>query len=415
MENRRFAAHAAREDDEDIIARFDRLYERRPDPRGPFLRDYNRLIHTQAYRRLRHKTQVFFATRHDHICTRLEHVNHVAAISYNIAKVLGLNGELVQAIAVGHDLGHAPFGHEGERILSEIAKKPDEIGEVFWHERNSLRFVDYIELLPDPENCKRNLNLTYAVRDGIVCHCGEVDEDYLRPRSKKERIDLWEIRHDKRPAPYTWEGCVVKIADKIAYLGRDIEDARTLGILNERNIQELETIISRILGEKKRVSNTALIHNFVMDLAENSTPEDGLRFSSRYLELIKVIKKYNEDNIYTSDRLECFKKYARLILESIYSKLKTVCQAEIKHIPAALAELRKSSPLLEYHFSNWLSDYGEPSICPRSDGMKNRPVYDLNDRTERHRAALEFISGMTDAFAIRIFNELISFDREMED
>lgn len=140
------------------IDRTNELYRRTDDIRDPFARDYNRILHCTAYRRLKHKTQVFFATTNDHICTRIEHVNHVNSISYTIAKYLGLNTELTNAIAIGHDLGHAPFGHAGESLLKEIKKK--EIGETFWHEKNSLWFVDKCETLEDPKGFYRNLNLT---------------------------------------------------------------------------------------------------------------------------------------------------------------------------------------------------------------------------------------------------------------
>ncbi|MEI6609076.1 MAG: HD domain-containing protein, partial [Deltaproteobacteria bacterium] len=220
---------------ETAINRLSALYSRQDDIRSPFARDYNRILHSTAYRRLKHKTQVFFATTNDHICTRIEHVNHVTAVSNTIATYLDLNTELTNAISLGHDLGHAPFGHAGETILKEIVKK--ETGDYFWHEKNSLRFVDDCETLEDPEGNHRNLNLTYAVRDGIISHCGEVDENGLLPRS--EAVPLQIIQQPNQYRPYTWEGCVVKISDKIAYLGRDIEDALALKILLPSDIRKL--------------------------------------------------------------------------------------------------------------------------------------------------------------------------------
>ena len=171
------------------------------DVRSPYHRDYTRILHSNAYRRLKHKTQVFFNIDNDHVCTRMEHVNHVDSVSYSIALGLGLDVELTKAIACGHDLGHAPFGHHGESVLDERLKKElseeyikenydliltDENSKekIFWHERNGLRFVDKIELLPDPRGTNRNLNLTYAVRDGIISHCGEVDQNGIKPRNQ---------------------------------------------------------------------------------------------------------------------------------------------------------------------------------------------------------------------------------------
>ena len=155
---------------ENIISRTKPLYQRETDLRDIFERDYTRIIHSTAYRRLKHKTQVFFSPDNDHICTRIEHVTLVDSISHTIAQYLGLNTNLTHAIAVAHDLGHSPFGHAGEKILSSISMR--DLGISFWHEKNGLDFVDYIELLEDSESCKQNLNLTYGVRDGIISHCG---------------------------------------------------------------------------------------------------------------------------------------------------------------------------------------------------------------------------------------------------
>ena len=165
--------YAAKEENknwENIISRKNKLYMRNNDIRSEFERDYTRIIHSTACRRMKHKTQVFFTPQNDHICTRIEHVTHVESISYTIAKYLGLNTELTKAIATAHDIGHSPFGHKGEKILSEISQR--DIGECFWHEKNGLDMVDKIELLEDPNGNKQNLNLTYAVRDVIISHCG---------------------------------------------------------------------------------------------------------------------------------------------------------------------------------------------------------------------------------------------------
>ena len=186
---------------QDIIKRQKPLYSRGNEMRTDFERDYTRIIHSTAYRRMKHKTQVFFSPQNDHICTRVEHISHVESISYTIAKYLGLNTELTKAIATGHDLGHSPFGHQGEKILSEIAKR--DIGENFWHEKNGLNMVDKIELLEDPNGNMQNMNLTYAVRDGIISHCGEIDQNNLKPRN--EYIDLEEYKTPNQFSPYTWE------------------------------------------------------------------------------------------------------------------------------------------------------------------------------------------------------------------
>ena len=252
------------------IKREKELYKRNNDLRSEFERDYTRVIHSTAYRRMKNKTQVFFSPKNDHICTRAEHVVHVESVSYTIAKNLGLNTELTKAIATAHDIGHSPFGHQGERILSNISKQ--DIGEAFWHEKNGLNMVDKIELLEDPKGNKQNMNLTYAVRDGIISHCGEIDENSLKPR--KEFIDLNDYTYPNQYAPYTWEGCVVKIADKIAYLGRDIQDAITLGMIE--NLDELYEILN--YDKDEVINNTVIINNLIYDLCTNSSIEKGLCF-----------------------------------------------------------------------------------------------------------------------------------------
>jgi len=184
MERDKFAAEATVEGsskwDAAIHREYD-LYKRENEIRSPFARDYTRILHCTAYRRLKHKTQVFFATTNDHVCTRIEHVNHVNSVSKTIALFLGLNSELTDAISLGHDLGHAPFGHMGEMVLESHTKQlVPEFS--FWHEKNSLRFVDHIETLEGPEGKYINLDLTYAVRDGMICHCGEVNQNGITPR-----------------------------------------------------------------------------------------------------------------------------------------------------------------------------------------------------------------------------------------
>ena len=275
-----------------LTERTSELYSRNDDVRSPFARDYTRILHSLAYRRLKHKTQVFFNIDNDHICTRMEHVAHVESVSHTIAKCLGLNDELTKAIAMGHDLGHAPFGHQGETVISELSEKYLE--EKFWHEKNGLRFVDKIELLEDNYKKSKNLDLTYAVRDGIISHCGEVDENGLRPRD--ELIDLNIFTRPGQYQPATWEGCVVKISDKIAYIGRDIEDAINLGFLDETTKNELLKMARA--NDENVLNTTVIMHNLIIDICENSSPEKGICLSPNFLEQINSIKNFNYEHIY---------------------------------------------------------------------------------------------------------------------
>ena len=244
---------------ENCIYRVGTLYQKEFEIRSDFERDYNRILNSSAYSRLKHKTQVFYATTNDHVCTRIEHVNIVASIAKTIARSLGLNVELVEAIAFGHDLGHSPFGHHGERVIAEIMVD-EKFPEPFWHEKNSLRMIDYIETLPNYYGEHDNLNLTYAVRDGIVCHCGEVDENALKPRN--EFVDL-EYMKKGQYMPYTYEGCVVKISDKLAYIGRDIEDATRYNMFSKKDFATLKQIAQTFIKQKiklKQINPTSLIY-----------------------------------------------------------------------------------------------------------------------------------------------------------
>lgn len=372
---------------EKIIKREKEIYKRENDMRSEFERDYTRILHCNAYRRLKHKTQVFFSPENDHVCTRIEHVMHVESVSYTIAKYFGLNTELTKAIATGHDIGHSPFGHAGERILSEISQK--EISETFWHERNGMEYVDKIELLQDMNQNWQNLNLTYAVRDGIISHCGEIDENCLKPR--EEYINLYDYEYPNQYAPYTWEGCVVKIADKISYLGRDIEDAITLGILDEK-LEELY----KILKQKEVINNTVIINHLIGDLCENSSPEKGLCFSEGTFKMLKEIKEFNYKYIYKAERLKPSARYFNIIINEIYSTIKNNYGKKDKSVNPEVIE----------SFEKWLSNYWN---LKRNDTNKNDVIFDMKNERDFCRAIIYYISGMTDNFAIETYNKIVGF------
>ncbi len=392
------------------VSREDTMYSRPGDLRSEFERDYTRIVHSKGFRRLKHKTQVFFATQHDHVCTRSEHVTHVASISNVIAKNLGLNDELTNAIANGHDLGHAPFGHHGETVLSAISK---EIGlsDGFWQEKNSLFFADKIETLINPRGNQKNLNLTYAVRDGLICHCGEVKENAIAPR--EEAIDLYQISKAGEVQPYTWEACIVKIADKIAYLGRDIEDSLLYKILDPSKYQELRHILVDCLGKKPDImlielSNTVLINSLALDLCRNSSPRKGIILSANYLELINRLKDFNYQNIYKYWRIERFKEFASLVINTIFRTLDGFFSLwEDKN---AVDNAHRNFPILSKYFESWLIKYSDFRPTEKKKRkLKNKIVYDINEKQSYQLAIIGFISSMTDHFAIRAYNEIISF------
>ena len=392
---------------EQATKRLTPLYIQDDDIRNDFIRDYTRILHSTAYRRLKHKTQVFFATDNDHICTRIEHVNHVSSISDTIVKFLGLNADLTSAIAIGHDLGHAPFGHHGEKVLNEIIDK-NNLGRRFWHENNGLWFIDKLETLRDPNGFEQNLNLTYAVRDGIVCHCGEVDDTALYPRD--DFIDdLHTIENANEVAPFTWEGCVVKIADKISFLGRDIEDAFSLGLLTDSQIKDLKSIINVKLPDKlDAVSNTLVIHGLIIDLCKTSNPTDGISFSPKTFKALKQLREFNKNNIYDHPRLNYFKNYAKVVLESIFGFLYDLYND--KNTLKELENYEKTYPLIIKTFYDWMIKYSNIDLRKKKERhLKNNIIYNISSKQEYGNMIIAYISGMTDHFAIAVFNELISF------
>ena len=374
-----------------IIKRENELYSRGNDIRSDFERDYTRIIHSLAFRRMKHKTQVFFSPTNDHICTRMEHVILVESISNIIASYLGLNTKLTRAIAIAHDIGHSPFGHQGEKILSEISQR--EFGKTFWHERNGMEMVDKIILLEDDKQHLQNLNLTYGVRDGIISHCGEIDENGLNPR--EDYIDLYNFNYPNQYKPYTWEGCVVKIADKIAYLGRDIQDAITLGIL-DKHLNELHEILN--MDKDDKINNTIIINNLIYDLCENSNEIDGLRFSDKAFEFMNKLKEFNYKYIYLDDRLKASTEYFKIVLNTIYETLKRYYY-EREHIKSIYPEI-----IVE--FENWLKMYWNKE---RIDICKNKKVFDIDNREDFYQSTIYYISGMTDNYAIDIYNKIIKF------
>ena len=402
------------------------LYSRNNGIRSEFERDYTRILHSQAFRRLKHKTQVFFAPHDDHICTRMEHVTHVASVATEIAKYLGLNPELTNAIAMGHDIGHAPFGHHGEDCLNKLLEQKEGTNapKKFWHERNSLFFADFIETLEDPNGIQKPLNLTYAVRDGLICHCGEIDQQGIKPR--KEAIDLYSMKRPGLTQPFTWEGCVVKIADKIAYLGRDLEDARSYHILDMTSYRQLREIVGSTLGFERKgahalrsgkaVNTTVLINDLIVDLCEQSSPEKGLCFSDEYFRFILELKKFNFSQIYSHWRLKEFAIYAENIIKTIFRTLKrTWLYAQNGRVALAL----RLYPKLCLTFEEWLIKHTNYRAwnSEKHDFINKKQimhfdtpvVFDVNDEESYTKCIIEYISGMTDQYAIQIYEEIITF------
>jgi dGTPase len=355
----------------------ERLTDREEDIRGPYFRDQTAIIHSLPFRRLKNKTQVFFAPENDHICTRIEHVLHVSTISATICKGLGLDVELAQAIALGHDLGHAPFGHSGEEVLDRLTRKSGG----FVHELHGLRIVDKLT------RYGKGLNLTYAVRDGIVSHYGEEFSQSVEP--SEERKTLTEIEERGSP-PTTYEGCVVRMSDKIAYFGRDIEDAIKAELIKEKDIPE---DIRGELGTK----NGEIIDVFVKDLIEWSKQHGQVGFSRKKYEIMQELKEFNYTNIYGHDRLKQYAHHAEVILDLLFDHLLELMEEFGKDYDKYL----QSDIPLDRRFGDYIK------------GLEG--FYGVKEPFSPEQIALDYIAGMTDQYSLKaakevIFPEPIKFD-----
>lgn len=348
-----------------------RTRERAEDIRGAYYRDTTAIIHSSPFSRLKHKTQVFFAPANDHICTRMEHVLHVASIASTICKAFGLDSELAWAIGMGHDLGHTPFGHVGERIISSLFQERG-LGS-FEHEVNSLRVVRHLS------NHGRGLNLTYAVQDGIVTHCGE---HFLQRLSPDERVkDLDAIVTRKGLVPATWEGVAVRFSDSIAYLGRDWEDARRLGLLE--GCPPLPEDVAEVLGR----SNSAIINNLVMDLIENSG-SSGMGFSDRMYQAILEMSSYNYRYIYRSELLEGYTRYFTRLIRLIVGYLDELMEKYGTDRKGYDEERNMLAAGFYAHLMELKDSYLE------REGNLDRLV-------------LDYVAGMSDNFALDCANEIL--------
>ncbi len=318
----------------------------RPEVKDPirtdFQRDRDRIIHSKAFRRLKHKTQVFIDPEEDHYRTRLTHTLEVAQIARTIARALRLNEDLTEAIALGHDLGHTPFGHAGEAALDEVMREfvP---GSGFRHSEQSLRVVDVIEKQGE------GLNLTYEVRDGILHH-------------SKGNADL----SLDTSGPSTLEGRVVKIADRVAYINHDIDDAVRAGIITEDDLpQEAVAIVGKVLSKR--------IGAMVEDIIEHSMPTlldpEKAGGGSPSIRMSDPVRK-------ATNQLKDF------LFAVVYGR-------DVRGI----VELRHASECLKQLFRYYMNHPNE-----LGDGSWQ---VDSQDQTELARRVCDFVSGMTDRYAQR--------------
>jgi dGTPase len=275
-----------------------------------FSHDIDKILHSHAYTRYIDKTQVFYLFENDHITHRVLHVQLVSKIGRVIGRCLQLNEDLIEAIALGHDLGHVPYGHDGETFLNTICIN-NNIG-CFYHNAQSVRQLTKLE------NNGSGLNLTLQVLDGILAHNGEMIDQYYRPRYDKTWDDFREeytksftqVGFVKKIKPMTLEGCVVRISDIIGYIGRDIEDAITLNVIKRADLPES---VVKVLGS----SNDEIVNTLVIDLVDNSYRKNFLSYSTEVFDALNTLLQFNRDHIYSNSRINTERKK----IENMYKQL----------------------------------------------------------------------------------------------
>jgi len=279
--------------------------------RQSFSLDTDRILHSLAYSRYIDKTQVFYLIRNDHITHRVLHVQLVSKIARTIGRLLRLNEDLIEAIALGHDIGHAPFGHDGERFLSELSLDYG-LGH-FLHNIQGVRFLQKIE------RKGKGWNLTLQVLDGILCHDGELHRQALYPENNKDFKALeQEIREkqenpQKDLSPMTLEGCVVRMADTISYVGRDIEDAIRLRVISRSDIPQ---DCRRVLGD----TNGTIVYTLVEDLVSNSLDKPFVCFGKQVGDALRKLKAFNQEKIYVSEKIKKQTPKIKLMFRLLFQK-----------------------------------------------------------------------------------------------
>ncbi len=293
-----------------------RAQRRRPERnpggyRQEFSLDADRILHSLAYTRYIDKTQVFYLIKNDHITHRVLHVQLVSKIARTIGRFLGLNEDLIEAIALGHDIGHTPFGHDGEQFLSALCEA-NGIG-AFQHNLQSVQFLDRVE------RKGRGWNLCLQTLDGIVCHDGEVHNQLLKAEWDKTFTTFDQMMRAKKEqpklalTPMTLEGCVVRMADTISYIGRDIEDAIRLGVLRR---DELPAKVVKVLG----YTNGTIVYNLVTDIIANSYRQPHVAFSSEVSLALKALKEFNLKRIYMNPIIKKHTDKIKRLFELLFNR-----------------------------------------------------------------------------------------------
>ncbi len=320
-----------------------RCYEERIDygHRQNFAVDADRILHSRAYTRYIDKTQVFYLIDHEHISHRVLHVQLLSKISRTIGRYLRLNEDLLEAIALGHDIGHPPFGHDGEAILSRLCES-HRIGP-FLHSVQGVRFLDKIE------KGGRGLNLSLQVLDGILGHDGETHLERLSPDREKSfadfyrEIEIKQLEPDHNLKPMTLEGCVVRLADTISYIGRDLEDAILLQLVRR---QDLPPLVRERLGD----TNGTIIYNLVTDLITRSLDKNYVSYSAEIGEALRSLKEFNYRRIYQDPRIKAETDKIESLFASLFTRFLQDVALDNRRSPIWVDFLLQMDPVyLEIH------------------------------------------------------------------
>ena len=342
--------------------------ESNDDIRPPFFRDIDRVLYAASYTRYIDKTQVFSFNQNDHISKRMIHVQLVSKIARTIGRALGLNIDLIEAAALGHDLGHVPFGHVGEKILNDLSLKYNQ--GYFNHNIESVR------VLMNLEGNGEGKNITIQVLDAIMCHNGEFVLGEYTPMKKTKEQFLEEYEQSylnkevvKNLKPMTLEGCVVRVSDVIGYIGKDIEDAILLGIIKEDDIPK---DIRDTLGTK----NTEIINTIVMDIIKNSNNKPYIKMSDEVFNALVRLKKFNYEHIYakanTKEEIRQFENMFACLFEKYLKDIK---------------ENNQNSEIYTVFLNDMNSIY--------------------NKTTASERKVIDFIAGMTDDYFIKCYQKTL--------
>jgi len=337
--------------------------------RPPFFHDTDRIIHSKAYTRYIDKTQVFYLCKNDHLTHRVLHVQLVAKIARTLGRILKYNEDLIEAIALGHDVGHAPFGHTGERFVSAFLREKKE--GCFCHNAQSFRQLHEIE----KNDAKEHVNLCIQTLDGILCHNGEwLVEKYIHNPEKTGEMLFAEYQkclteeETRNLRSMTVEGCIVRVSDVIAYIGRDIEDSISVSLINR---EDIPADICEVLGN----TNKQIVNSLVLDIINNSYGKGYIAFSKDVFNALDKLKSWNYKNIYNN--------------------------------PKKMSEDGKIQAMFNYMLNSISTENLCGNIKQQYDKWKNEQNKEYFKENGHARIAADYLSGMTDDFLMSSYNELV--------